>query len=126
MKKNKLVKVKVHNYIDYILGVLLIASPWLLHLQSGSMESKIIFTIGLCLIYINLITGTKFGLVKILRVKTHLRIDFLLGLFLLVSPWLYRFYSRIYFPFIFLGLLIILNTLFVKIPSKSLKRTDLI
>ena len=126
MKTRKLLKAKTHSYIDYILGTLLLASPWLLNLKSGSMESKIIFTIGLSKIFTNLITHNKLGVVSILCVKTHLRIDFFLGLFLGISPWLYNFHTQIFVPFVFLGLLIILNTLFIKIPTKKPKRIDLV
>lgn len=126
MKTKKLLKAKTHSYIDYILGTLLLVSPWLLNLRSGSMESKIIFTIGLCLIFANLITHTKLGVVSIFSVKTHLKIDFFLGLFLSTSPWLYNFHTQIFVPFLFLGLLILLNTLFIKIPTKKPKRIDLV
>lgn len=126
MKTKKLLKAKTHSYIDYILGALLLASPWLLNLKSGSMESKIIFTIGLSLIFANLITHNKLGVVNVFCVRTHLKIDFFLGLFLGFSPWLYGFHSAVSVPFVFLGILIILNTLFIKIPSKKPKRINLI
>lgn len=124
--KTQLKKVKAHNYIDYGLAVLLMISPWIFNMNSESMATKITFTIGLSILLVNFITYHKLGLARILHVKTHLKVDFFLGLFLALSPFLYGFYENIFMPQLVLGLLVISNTLFIKLTSKKLKRANLI
>lgn len=124
--KTQLKKVKAHNYIDYALAFLLMISPSIFNMNSDSMATKITFTIGLSLLLVNFITYHKLGLARILHVKTHLKVDFFLGLFLALSPFLYGFYKNIYLPQLILGLLVISNTLFIKLTSKKLKRANLI
>lgn len=126
MKIKKLKNVKIHNYVDYGLVLLLVTSPWIFKFDSGTIETKIIVTIGLGLLLVNLITYHKLGLTKILCVKTHKKIDFFLGLFLCAAPFLYQFHKTIFLPHLLLGLSILLNTLFIKLPSKKLKKADLI
>ena len=119
-------KVKAHNYIDYVLAVLLMVSPWIFEMGSENMAGRITFSVGLSILLVNFITYHKLGLARILHVKTHLKVDFFLGLFLLVSPFLYGFYETIFLPQLILGLLVITNTLFIKLTSKKLKRANLI
>ncbi|HEU4497097.1 MAG TPA: hypothetical protein VFR70_08615 [Flavobacterium sp.] len=119
-------KTKFHNYADYALGLLLISAPWLFTLASEGMEARIIFTVGLGILLANFITCHKSGLARILRVKTHLKVDFFLGLFLAISPFLYGFYAASCLPHLLLGFFIILNTLLAKLPAKKIKTANLI
>lgn len=121
MKKMKVIKVKIHNFIDYALALALLISPWLFNMESGSMASKIIYTIGLCLLLNSFITKHKFGLTKMLCVNTHLKVDLFLAVFLAASPWLYGFQKSYVLPHMFIGLLIIANVLLTKIPKKKAK-----
>jgi uncharacterized membrane protein len=124
--KTQFKKVKAHNYIDYGLATLLMISPLVFNMQPNSMETRITFTIGISILLVNFITYHKLGLARILHVKTHLKVDFFLGLFLALSPFLYGFYETIFVPQLILGLLVILNTLFIKLTSKKLKTANLI
>ena len=119
MKKMRVIKVKIHNFIDYVLSLALLISPWLFNMESGSMASKIIYTIGLCILLNNFITKHKFGLTKMLCVTTHLKVDLFLAVFLAASPWLYGFQNSYALPHIFIGLLIIANVLLTKVPKKK-------
>jgi len=124
--KAQLKKIKAHNFVDYGLAFLLMISPWFFDMDTEKMAGRITFTVGLSILLVNLITYHKLGLARILHVRTHLKIDFFLGLFLIVSPFLYGFYETVFLPQLVLGLFVISNTLFIKLKSKKLKRANLI
>ena len=118
MKSEKLRRIKIHTGIDYALSILLIASPWIFNMRSEGMESKIMITIGLGMLLNNFATNHKFGLAKIFKIKTHYKVDLFFGWFLIVSPFLYGFFTSMLFPHLLFGILIFANTLWIKIPIK--------
>lgn len=124
--KTKSLNLKWHSYADYALALLLIASPWIFTLNSSAMESKIMVTIGIAILCLNLITHHKFGLAKIINPKLHFKIDLFFGWFLLVSPLLYGFFGYVLFPHLFFGSLVIANSFLLKLPLKQFKKVKLV
>lgn len=120
--KTKSLNVKWHSYADYALALLLIASPWIFSLNSSAMESKIMVTIGIAILCLNLITHHKLGLAKMINVKLHFKIDLFFGWFLIVSPLLYGFFAQVLFPHLLFGGFIISNALLLKLPLKKLRK----
>jgi hypothetical protein len=59
-----------------------------------------------------LFTDYEPGLIKLLPMPLHLIIDFLSGLLLATSPWLFGFDDQLYLPHLVLGLTEIVITLF--------------
>jgi len=121
MKMPNFKKIKLHNYVDYILGLLLVAAPFIFQMKIESIESKIIVTTGLAVIFVNVITSHKLGLAKIISKKMHHKIDLFLGWFLVVSPLLFGFFGSIVFPHFLLGFILLSNTFFLKLSTKKLK-----
>jgi len=124
--KTKALKIKWHSYIDYALALLLIASPWIFNLETSAMESKIMVTIGMAILCLNLITHHKFGLAKMINVNSHFKIDLFFGWFLIVSPLLYGFFAEVLFPHLLFGAIIIANTFLLKFPLKKLRKIQFI
>lgn len=122
MKKTKSLNIKWHSYADYALALLLIASPWIFSLETSAMESKIMVTIGMAILCLNLITHHKFGLAKMINVNSHFKIDLFFGWFLIVSPLLYGFFAQILLPHLLFGTIIIGNALLLKLPLKKLRK----
>jgi hypothetical protein len=42
----KIIDTKTHGYIDYIVGIFLIASPSLFAMSPGAVESKVFYLLG--------------------------------------------------------------------------------
>lgn len=120
MKKYKTQKLKIHSYFDYLIATLMICSPWAFNLNPSTMESKIIVTVAIGIFLTNLITNHKLGLAKILKIKIHYRIDIFFGWFLIVSPFLYGFFSTTILPYLIFGILIFINAFIIKFPIKIL------
>jgi hypothetical protein len=93
---------KVHAYLDYLMGLLLILLP--LHPAIPEAASTLLVILGAGVILYSLITDYELGLLKILAMKTHLVLDILGGLLLAVSPWLFGFSDQLIWPFLVLGI----------------------
>jgi len=94
---------KIHAVLDYIVGILLIAAPWLLGFADNTAAMAIPIVLGASTIIYSLFTNYEYSLIGLLPYKIHLTIDFIAGLLLLSSPWLFGFSDRIYLPHVILG-----------------------
>src|SRR5690606_33928173 len=91
IKKMKIIDTKTHGYLDYLVGILLIAAPWLFNFYEGGIESWVPIILGAGTIIYSLITDYELGAVGMIGMKAHLTIDLVAGIFLAVSPWLFGF-----------------------------------
>lgn len=96
---------KKHVVIDYIMGVVLIAAPWLLGFAGNERATWSAIAVGLLILAISLITDYEGGLIKAVPMPVHLGMDVFAGLFLAISPWLLGFHSQLYVPHLVLGVL---------------------
>jgi len=101
----KIIDSKTHGYIDYIMGIFLLASPSLFSLNMESVESIIFYVAGATAIVYSLLTRYEVGLIKIIPMKVHLILDFLSGIVLAASPWIFGFSETVYKPHLVLGII---------------------
>jgi hypothetical protein len=95
---------KIHGVLDYMTGLLLIASPWLLDFADDGPATWIPVILGISAILYSLFTNYELGMVKTLSMPTHLWLDTLSGIFLAASPWIFGFSDRVYLPHLILGI----------------------
>ncbi|WP_336719645.1 SPW repeat domain-containing protein [Paraflavisolibacter sp. H34] len=95
----------VHGYLDYIVGALLIAAPWIFNFANNGAETWVPVILGAGAILYSLMTDYELGVRKSLSMRTHLGLDLVSGLLLAVSPWLFGFAEDIYGPHLIFGLL---------------------
>lgn len=96
---------RVHGYMDYLMGALLIAAPWLLDFDRGGAETWVPVVLGAGVILYSLMTDYELGAIKALSMRTHLWLDGLGGALLAASPWLFDFDEYVWLPHLVLGLL---------------------
>lgn len=101
----KFIDTKTHGFLDYIVGLFLIAAPWVFNLDPSAPEGMIFIIMGAAVIVYSIITNYELGLIKALSIKTHLTLDVLSGIVLAASPWLFGFADRVYLPHLILGIL---------------------
>lgn len=101
----RFINTRVHGMLDYGMGVLLIAAPWLLNFARGGAETYVPVVLGVGVILYSLITRYELGVLKVLPMGAHLAMDFFGGLFLAVSPWLFGFNDYIVWPHVLFGIL---------------------
>jgi hypothetical protein len=100
----RIISTKAHGVMDYLMGVLLIAAPWLFDFARGGAETWIPVILGAGAIVYSLITDYEYSISKTIPMRTHLTLDLLSGLLLAASPWLFGFNDYVYVPHLILGL----------------------
>jgi hypothetical protein len=96
---------KVHGVMDYLMGIVLIASPWLFGFAREGAETWVPVVLGAGVIIYSLLTDYEFGLSRIISMRTHLGLDMWGGILLAASPWLFGFSEYVFLPHLILGLL---------------------
>lgn len=101
----RFIPTRVHGIIDYLMGILLIAAPWLLGFAQGGAETWVPVILGIGVLLYSLLTNYELGLMHVLSMPMHLWLDGLGGALLAVSPWLFGFADFVWVPHLVLGLL---------------------
>ena len=95
---------RVHGMLDYLLGALLIAAPWLFGFADGGAEQWVPVALGAGVLLYSAFTDYELGVVKKLQMPAHLLLDALGGLLLAASPWMFGFDERVWIPHVAVGL----------------------
>ena len=101
----KIISTKVHGVLDYLMGVLLIAAPWLFNFNRDGAETWVPVILGIGVIVYSLFTNYELGLSRLIPMRTHLILDVLSGALLAASPWIFNFDEYVYLPHLILGIL---------------------
>ena len=110
----RFIETKTHGYLDYLMGALLIAAPWLFGFNRGGAETWVPVILGASAILYSLLTNYELGASRQISMSTHLTLDLLSGIFLAASPWIFGFDEFVYLPHLILGIAEIGAALFTK------------
>lgn len=86
-----MIPLKVHNVIDYIVGALLIVSPWIFGFAEIPAARTLFLVGGVGLIAYSLITKYYYSIAKILPLGVHMTLDALLGVLVILAPALFGY-----------------------------------
>lgn len=112
----------VHGVMDYAMGLLLIAAPWLLGFADGTAAQWVPVILGAGAIVYSLLTDYELGAARVLSMKAHLGLDAASGALLAASPWLFGFADRAWVPHLVLGLVEIAAALTTQTHPRSAER----
>jgi len=105
------ISTRLHGKLDYLLGILLILSPWIFNFSQGKAATWIPMILGAVMILYSFCTHYEAGALKIFYMRTHLVFDIVSGIFLAVSPLVFRFYNNVYTPHLWLGIGLVVTAL---------------
>jgi hypothetical protein len=94
---------RLHGILDYLMGLLLIAAPWLFGFARGGAETWVPVVLGVGVLVYSTLTDYEFGIVRRIQMPTHLWLDAIGGVLLAVSPWLFGFDQHVWVPHVVLG-----------------------
>lgn len=118
-----MISTRVHGILDYALGVLLVASPWLFGLDPGGPSGLVPMALGAAVLLYSALTDYELGLVRRIQMTVHLWLDALGGVLIAASPWLLGFDQRVWVPHVVFGVLEIgVAVLSNTIPSYERRR----
>lgn len=95
---------RVHGIIDYLWGVALLSTPWLLGFADVPAARWTAVVFGLGAILYSAMTAYELGVLKVLPMPLHLILDGLGGALLAASPVLFGFADRVFWPHLLFGL----------------------
>jgi hypothetical protein len=109
----KFIEPRIHAFIDYFVGLMLIAAPALFNFENA-IEVFIPALFGLTQVSYSLFTRHEFGFFPVISMRKHLLLDLVMGVVLAASPWIFGFASYIWQPYVVLGGFQVLVALFTK------------
>ncbi|GGG26855.1 hypothetical protein GCM10010964_13450 [Caldovatus sediminis] len=114
----RFVTTRTHGVIDYVIGVVLILAPWLLGFANGGAAQWVTVALGAILIVYSLFTNYELGLMRSIPMPTHLVLDAVGGIVLVISPWLFGFAHIVWLPHVLIGLLeIVMSFVTERVPG---------
>jgi len=102
----RFIPTKFHAPLDYIVGAVLIAGPWLFQYSDSGAATAISIVLGIGLIAYSLFTNYELGVWKVAPMAVHNLIDVVAGALLAASPWLFGFAddgAQFWVPFLVIG-----------------------
>src|SRR4051794_7518185 len=102
----RFIPTRLHAPLDYIVGALLIAAPWIFQFSDDSTPTIISIVLGIGLIAYSLFTNYELGVWKVAPMAVHNLFDIAAGALLAASPWLFGFAddgTNAWAPFVVIG-----------------------
>mgnify|MGYP001199861222 FL=1 len=116
----RFVPTRIHGILDYVIGIILIISPWLLGFSRVAAAQWVAIVLGIILILYSLFTDYEVGLVRTIPMPTHLVLDIIGGIILAISPWLFAFAALVWVPHLVIGLIeIVLSLVTERVPAHA-------
>jgi hypothetical protein len=105
LNQMRFIPTRIHGIMDYLTGILLIASPWLLDFANGGADTWIPVILGAGAIVYSLMTDYEMGISRKIQMSSHLSLDMMSGILLASSPWVFDFSEDVYGPHLVLGIM---------------------
>jgi VIT1/CCC1 family predicted Fe2+/Mn2+ transporter len=80
-----------HGVIEYVVGALLIAAPFLLGFSDESSATAVSIVVGVLVLLIAATSHGPTALSGVVPLQIHLLLDFTLGAFLIAAPFVFGF-----------------------------------
>ena len=82
----------------------MIAAPYILGFADGTTAQWVLQILGLVAIGGSLMTDHELGAMRVIPMPVHLGVDIASGALLALSPWLFGFADRVFWPHLIVGL----------------------
>jgi hypothetical protein len=99
-----IINTKTHAILDYTVGILLIASPWIFGFHDGTAAQWLPILNGVAALIVSMFTNYEGGFLRVISMRKHLTVDVLAGIVLALSPFLFGFADRVYLPHLLIGI----------------------
>jgi drug/metabolite transporter (DMT)-like permease len=105
----KIISSRTHTYIGAVVGVVLIIAPWVLGFDEITAATASAVGVGLFVVVNEMLTTSPAAPLKMVPMRIHLVLDVVTGIFLLATPFLFRFSdedANAWVPHVVVGVLI--------------------
>ncbi|MFD1861096.1 hypothetical protein EHW97_13985 [Aeromicrobium camelliae] len=100
---------RIHTYIGLVVGVVLVAAPWIFGFSDASAPTWTAVVIGLFLLANELTTTSPSSPAKVVPMRIHIIIEITTGFVLAISPWAFGFAdldANAWVPHLVVGILV--------------------
>ena len=112
----------IHGIADWLLGILLIAVPYILGFARGGAETFVPVALGITGLIVTFFTNHEYGIVRKIPMIGHLWVDGFAGILLATSPWIFGFADTVWIPHVVLGVTEFVASLVTEtVPSDTLR-----
>lgn len=101
----RFISTRTHGMLDYGVGVLLLVVPYILGFADGTAAQWVPQLLGAVAIGGALLTDYELGAMRVIPMPGHLMLDIGAGALLAVSPWLFGFADRVFWPHLIVGVM---------------------
>ena len=101
----RFIPTRTHGVLDYAVGALLIVVPYILGFADGTAAQWVPQALGLVAIGGAMLTDYELGVMRTIPMPVHLGIDIASGVLLALSPWLFGFSDRVFWPHLLVGIM---------------------
>ena len=101
----RFISTRIHGVLDYLSGLLILASPWIFGFATGGAAQWVPVIVGAMILLMSIMTNYEAGMVKAIPMPAHLTMDVLAGVVLAASPWIFDFDELVYLPHVIFGVL---------------------
>lgn len=86
-----MLSIRTHNVLDYVTGVVLLFLPAIFGFaEIDSARNSFLFS-GFAFIVYSLLTKYDYALWRVIPVGTHMSLDVLNGVFIMLAPWMFGY-----------------------------------
>jgi|SRR5690554_4041934 len=122
MESVRVIPAYVHGVLDYIVGLALLLAPNIFGFTDGPDAAVWIPRIlGIVVLGMAILTDYRVGLLRVIPMSVHLMIDYIAGIFLAVSPFVFGFSdedANVWLPHLVVGIAIFLLTLLTRTDTE--------
>ncbi len=99
----RFIPTSAHGVLDYLVGVALLAAPWLFGFADNETARWVTMAFGAAAILYSLLTDYEIGVIRAIPMPVHLILDAMSGILLAASPWLFGFSEEVWVPHVIVG-----------------------
>ena len=109
------ISTKTYGFFNYLLAIVMIASPWLFGFQHQHGVSLLLpLYLGWLQLIMAIFGNHELGFVKVFPVSMHCFLDVVFGFFLLSTPFIYGYTYEVWVPQFCFGLLMFIFGLYTR------------
>jgi hypothetical protein len=83
------IPLRAHASLEPLVAIFLIAAPWIFGFDDVGSSTATSVAVGVLMLIAGMCTRWRLSLVKLISLRTHFRMDLMLGVVLIVAPFVF-------------------------------------